>query len=122
MIMPTNLRFKFYETKEEVKMENKYTAIPLTVPLTENMQGSYQTIKNTTKDLKRAIAYLYAIYLMNFSIIQFMPRSLHLESLMQLSKKYTLSFSNVAGLVKPVKCQGPKGGKIITNISTQSYI
>lgn len=37
MAIPANIRFKFYPTREELKLENKFAAIPLTVPLTKDM-------------------------------------------------------------------------------------
>ena len=35
--IPANIRFKFYPTPADVKLENKFAAIPLTVPLASNM-------------------------------------------------------------------------------------
>lgn len=37
IVIPANIRFKFYPTPEDVKLENKFAAIPLLVPLTETM-------------------------------------------------------------------------------------
>ena len=37
LLIPANIRFKFYPTKEEVVLENKFAAIPIVVPLTETM-------------------------------------------------------------------------------------
>ena len=47
--IPANIRFSFYPTKEDVKLENKFAAIPLTVPVTDRMETSYGKIKNATK-------------------------------------------------------------------------
>jgi len=40
--LPANIRWKMYETKEDVKLENKFAGIPLTVPLVSNMKDSYK--------------------------------------------------------------------------------
>lgn len=35
--MPVNIRFNFYKTREEVKIENKFSIMPLRIPLSQNM-------------------------------------------------------------------------------------
>ena len=41
MIMPASIRFKFYATREQVKLENKFAAMCLRVPLTDSMESAY---------------------------------------------------------------------------------
>lgn len=41
LVIPANIRFKFYPTPEEVKLENKFAAIPLKVPLCKDMESAY---------------------------------------------------------------------------------
>jgi len=41
MVIPANIRFKFYKTRQSVKLENKFAAIPLRVPLVESMESGY---------------------------------------------------------------------------------
>ena len=41
LMIPTNARLQFYNTSKEVKMENKFTAIPLRIPLYSNMINAY---------------------------------------------------------------------------------
>ena len=51
--MPGNIRFKFYNTKEEVKFENKFTVLPVnSLPLESSMENAYKTVTQVTKDLK----------------------------------------------------------------------
>lgn len=38
IIMPANIRFKHYETVEELKLENKFAGINLNVPLLETIE------------------------------------------------------------------------------------
>ena len=42
VIMPANIRFSFYESREKIKLENKFAAIPLVVPLTSSMETAYE--------------------------------------------------------------------------------
>ena len=46
--IPANVRFRFYPTREDVKAENKFSAIPIVLPLCENMEKSYKPIKKIT--------------------------------------------------------------------------
>lgn len=48
LCIPANIRFKFYPTVDDVKLENKFAALPLRVPLTEDMQSAYPIIKKST--------------------------------------------------------------------------
>ena len=42
--MPASIRFSFYKNREDVKLENKFSAMTLTVPLTDTMQTAYSSI------------------------------------------------------------------------------
>jgi len=42
--IPANIRFAFYPTPDKIKLENKFAAIPLTVPLTQDMPSAYPQI------------------------------------------------------------------------------
>ena len=44
LVIPANIRFKFYPSPDKVKLENKFAAIPLTIPLVEDMKRSYPLI------------------------------------------------------------------------------
>lgn len=39
--IPANIRFKFYPTAQEVKLENIFAAIPLQIPLCDSMENAY---------------------------------------------------------------------------------
>ena len=47
--IPANIRFKFYARRENVKLENKFAAMTIRAPLTENMESAYKPIKQVTK-------------------------------------------------------------------------
>jgi hypothetical protein len=38
--IPANIRFKFYPTFDKVKLENKFSAMPLILPLAATMQDA----------------------------------------------------------------------------------
>jgi NRPS condensation-like uncharacterized protein len=44
LVIPANIRFSFYPRPETIKLENKFAAIPLTVPLLADMQSAYSVI------------------------------------------------------------------------------
>ena len=56
VVIPANIRFKFYASVEDVKLENKFAAIPLTVPLMDKMEEAYPRIQKVTKALKGNLA------------------------------------------------------------------
>lgn len=41
LLIPATVRFKFYPTREDVILENKFAAMTLQVPLTESMDSAY---------------------------------------------------------------------------------
>jgi NRPS condensation-like uncharacterized protein len=48
IIMPANIRFSFYPTVKQIKLENKFAAIPLRVPMFATMAETYKPIKAIT--------------------------------------------------------------------------
>lgn len=50
--MPANIRFQLYPNRESVKLENKFSAMSMTVPLTDSMENSYDEIKKVTNILR----------------------------------------------------------------------
>ena len=50
--IPANIRFKFYPSVSEVKLENKFSAIPIVLPLTENMEKAIPVVKKRFMKLK----------------------------------------------------------------------
>jgi len=38
MVIPANIRFGHYQSREEVKLENKFAAIPLKIPLVSKVE------------------------------------------------------------------------------------
>ena len=57
------MRFQFYPKREDVILENKFSAVPLEIPLTESMEKSYETVKKVTAPLKNSFLEIYATYI-----------------------------------------------------------
>lgn len=81
IVVPANIRFKFYPTKEEVKLENKFAAIPLTVPTTDKMETSYGKIKSVTGQLRGSLGLIYAVYALSFWSTMLTPRAVVLNTI-----------------------------------------
>jgi NRPS condensation-like uncharacterized protein len=108
-VIPANIRFKFYATPEQVKLENKFAVVPLTVPLCENMETAYKKIQNATKHLKHSISYVYAMYALAYWANILVPRFVPKAFVDIMSNKYTISFSNTPGPIKPFYYTGEHG-------------
>merc|ERR1712166_1113112 len=89
IVIPANIRFKFYPTKEEVKLENKFAAIPLTVPTTDKMETSYGKIKRVTGQLRGSLGLIYAVYALSFWSTMLTPRAAVLNTIETMSAKFT---------------------------------
>ena len=66
MVVPANVRFEFYPAKEKVILENKFSAIPLKIPLCDNMKGSYGVIGKATRFLRSSAPLIYAQYALTY--------------------------------------------------------
>lgn len=120
-MVPANIRFKFYATPAEVKLENKFAAIPLTIPMTKDMESAYPLIKKATKKLKNSMSFVYACYAMGFWSNILFPKIVPRLMVDILSNKYTISFSNTPGPIKPFFYYNREGGKIRT-IASHVYV
>jgi len=75
--MPANIRFKFYPTRESIKLENKFAVTALVVPVQKSMEEAYPVIKECTKGIKNSlssICYVYAIFWITRFGNTFLPR------------------------------------------------
>lgn len=64
--IPANIRFRFYPTPQDVKLENKFGAIPLTVPLAPTMEEAYPQVKKVSQFLRNkfsGMCYVYGTYI-----------------------------------------------------------
>jgi hypothetical protein len=44
VLLPANIRFRWYPTREAVKLENKFSALPLKLPMISKMKDAYGII------------------------------------------------------------------------------
>ena len=51
-LMPANIRFEMYPTREAVRMENCFAALPMRIPLVSTMKEAYKPISKVTKKIK----------------------------------------------------------------------
>lgn len=65
LVMPANIRFKFYETRESLRLENIFTAIPVRLPMTENMIDGYTPVRKIMNTLKGKLPEIYTNYVMS---------------------------------------------------------
>jgi hypothetical protein len=100
VLLPANIRFGFYPTREDVKVENKFAALPLKLPLITNMKDSYKQISRVTSKLKSSIGYVYTAYWITKFANIIGPRFLPRIFLHKASMKFTMAFSNTPGPIK----------------------
>jgi hypothetical protein len=119
--MPVNIRFDFYQTPDDVKIENRFSVMPIRIPLFGNMKESYKTMNKLSNYLKNLYGFVYGVYAMSFWTSQLFPRSVNKFAVDNLGAKFTISFSNIAGLIKNFEYISPTSGKPIQNISSLAY-
>ena len=56
MVVPANIRFGLYHTRADVRIENKFAAVPLLMPLCETMKESYDKMAKVSKKLRGSVA------------------------------------------------------------------
>ena len=116
------MRFKFYKSRKQVKMENKFAALPLTVPLSSSMEQAYSRVSGATKCLKSSMGILYASYAISFWLNKLFPRCLATRLCVQLSDKFTIAVSNTPGALKKFEYHDKDTGEVMQNQSSRSYI
>lgn len=66
-MLPANVRFKWYNTRADIKLENKYAPLPIILPLIKNMEDAYEPISKVTKKLKNIMGYIYSSYVVAYT-------------------------------------------------------
>ena len=107
--IPANVRFEFYPTREEVKLENKFAAIPLKLPLFDNMEKAYSSIAYLMKrNVRENYLAVYASYASAFYSNMILPRTISRRVVDQVTPQFLLAFSNVPGPIKPMYYENPE--------------
>lgn len=122
--IPANIRFKFYPTPDDVKLENKFAAIPLTVPLAPSMEEAFPLIKKASRAIKNSFSsfcFVYGTYWVQKRAAMFKPRWIIKQILTMASQNYTLAFSNTPGPIKPFQYRDHEN-RLIRTIQSSTYI
>jgi hypothetical protein len=88
-----------------VKLENKFSAIPVILPLCDSMEEAYPKIKKASTKLKGSFFNFlttYGTYALTFYSNSIAPRSLTRRVIDSVSPSFTLGFSNLPGPIKPL--------------------
>lgn len=100
ILMPANMRYKFYQTREEIKAENKFSSMPLKMPIAAKMKDAYIKVQKVTKKIKQSVGYLYSAYALTFWCTLLGPRQIPRLFLHNAAMGFTMAFSNVPGPIK----------------------
>lgn len=122
--MSANIRFRFYPSVKDVKLENKFAAIPVSVPLRPTMEEAYPAVKEASKHIKNSFSsfcFIYGSYWIQKVAGMFSARLLQKNMLNSISEKFTLAFTNVPGPIKPFLYHD-ENGRIIQTIQSTTYI
>jgi hypothetical protein len=121
MVIPANIRFQHYSTLESLRLENKFAVVPLEIPLHADLQTSMKAIPLATAKIRRAFNLVYATYVATKFTLNVLPYFVANAYLNMSTLPFTLAFSNVPGLLKPVTVFGQKHLGMSTYIQTSSY-
>lgn len=115
IVIPANIRFKHYETFEQIKFENKFAPIALSIPIEKDVQKSLKEVPKVTKALRTKFFETYAMYAMSYYFSMFSPYFLQNWFIKKSTLPFTLAFSNTPGLLKPVVAEGNKKSRMMTS-------
>ena len=103
IVIPASVRFEFYPKREDVKLENKFSAIPIILPLSDTMEEAYPKIKKASQKLKGTFFNFlmsYGNYALTFYTNSISPRSVARRVIDTVSPSFTMGFSNLPGPIK----------------------
>lgn len=103
--VPANIRLKPYKTRQEVKTENKFAALCLSIPLHSDIKEAQKKVPESLEVL-RDFGLIYATWVM-VEVINFLtPLFIQQIFFLDYTKKFTLAFSNTPGLIKQLELNG----------------
>lgn len=120
-MIPANIRFQHYQTPQELKLENKFAGVPLTIPLHSDLNVSLQEIPKATAKIRNAFDVVYATYIATKMSVLLCPYWVTQRYFNNLMFPYTFAFSNTPGLLKDVKSFGSSHIHMTTYVQTSSY-
>jgi hypothetical protein len=106
---------EYFESIDKIKMENKFSVVPIDLPLAKDLTEASKLVTKATAKLRNAFREVYATYASSYYAGMFSPYFLSNWFLLKSSLPFTLAFSNAPGLLKPITI----GGK--NTIKQQAY-
>lgn len=100
--VPANIRWKRYDTYEEVRLENKFAPLPLKVELVSDPEEALERAKRVSRKMKQSFAKIYAVYFIGLVTSYFLPTFMLKITGEKITKPFTLAFSNTPGILKPI--------------------
>ena len=100
--MPCNIRWKYYQTFEEVELENKFAPMPLKIDLESDVHSALEKTKRVSRDMKKSFAKIYAIYFLSLITSYFLPLFLLKLGAEKVTKPFTMAFSNTPGVLRKI--------------------
>ena len=106
--VPVNIRWAPYKTYDEVQLENKFSPMPVKIPLDTDLEQALKKMKPVAGKMRRDFKVTYAAYILASLMGVLIPAWLCKIGGDNLSKPLTLSFSNIPGILKPIRYKDTK--------------
>jgi len=100
--MPVNIRWEMYQTFDEVQLENRFAPMQLKVELFKDHEKAIERVGLVTRAMKKLFTKTYATYALTRAIGWFVPAFLAKITGDNLTKPFTLTFSNVPGILRKI--------------------
>ena len=101
--VPVNIRWAPYKTYDEVQLENKFAPMPVKIPLDTDLEQALKKMKPVAGKMRRDFKVTYAAYILASLMGVLIPAWLCKIAGDNLSKPLTLSFSNIPGILRPIR-------------------
>ena len=98
--MPCNIRWKYYETYDEVELENKFAPMPLKVDLDSDPRTALKLSSRVSREMKKSFSKVYALYFLSLIMSYFSPMFILKLGAEKMSKPFTMAFSNTPGVLR----------------------
>ena len=100
--MPCNIRWKYYNTYDEVELENKFAPMPLKIDLESDAHSALERTKRVSRQMKSQFSKVYAVYFLGLVTSYFMPLFLLKLGAEKVTKPFTMAFSNTPGVLRKI--------------------
>lgn len=100
--MPANIRWNYYRTYDEVKLENKFAPMALKIDLEDDAHSALERTKRVSRDMKKSFGKVYATYFLSLCTAYFTPLWLMKLGAESVTKPFTMAFSNTPGVLRKI--------------------